>query len=187
MIKKIAGEQWKTIALNGHPTGSRKYAISSSGKAASFTNDLHEDGKLLKGSVTGGYKTLNLHYNEQNLTIYLHREVAKSFCKKKSARYKFVIHLNHNKTDNQYRNLQWATAEEMSDHQQNSPLKLAYKKHQAETISGSKLDARKVRMIKNLINNPKLKLSYKQIAEKYSISEMSVYRIKRGENWSHIN
>ena len=95
-----------------------------------------EDGKILKGSLTSGYRTLNLHLEDGNGTIYLHREIAKLFCKKTSPKYKYVIHLNHKKEDNNYTNLKWATLEEMSDHQQNSPQKIAYKKQQANKTVG---------------------------------------------------
>jgi DNA-binding Xre family transcriptional regulator len=34
--------------------------------------------------------------------------------------------------------------------------------------------------------DPKRKLTYKQLAEKYGVSEMTLYRIKSGENWGRI-
>ena len=74
----------------------------------------------------------------------------------------------------------------MSDHQQKSPLKIAYKKEQANKSVGLKLTASKVKAIKDAISNPKRKLTYKQMAAKYDVSEMTLYRIKSGENWSHI-
>ena len=118
MIKKIAGETWKPLKISGHKSIRRKYSISSSGRAASYTTTLDEDGKILNGSLTSGYRTLNLHLENGNGTIYLHREIARLFCKRKSPKYKFVIHINHKKEDNRFTNLQWATLQEMSDHQQ---------------------------------------------------------------------
>ena len=59
-----------------------KYALSSHGRAASYKEDILEDGKLLEGSLTSGYKTLNLHVDGTNGTIYFHREIAKLFNKK---------------------------------------------------------------------------------------------------------
>ena len=56
-------------------------------------------------------------------TIYLYREVARLFCKKSSPKHKYVIHRNHKKNDNGYKNLKWATLEEVSSHQQGSPQK----------------------------------------------------------------
>ena len=186
MINKIAGEVWKSLKISGHANVRRKYAISSHGRAASFTADVHKDGKILQGSLTSGYRTLNLHLDGGNGTIYLHREIARLFCKKTSAKHKYVIHVNHKKDDNKYTNLKWATLQEMSDHQQKSPLKIAYKKQQASRTTGLKLTASKVKAIKDAINNPKRKLTYKQMAAKYNVSEMTLYRIRSGENWSHV-
>ena len=186
MIKKIPGETWKQLQFSGHKQLRKKYAVSSAGRAASFSSDINEDGKILNGSLTSGYRTLNLHLEEGNGTIYLHREIAKLFCKKPSPKYKFVIHVNHKKEDNNFKNLKWATLEEVGTHQQNSPQKIAYKKRQASKTEGLKLNVVKVKAIKEAINNPKRKLTYKQMAEKYDVSEMTLYRIKSGENWSKV-
>ena len=186
MIKKIPGETWKQLQFSGHKQLRKKYAVSSAGRAASYSSDINEDGKILNGSLTSGYRTLNLHLEEGNGTIYLHREIAKLFCKKPSNKYKFVIHVNHRKEDNSFKNLKWATLEEVGTHQQNSPQKIAYKKRQANKTEGLKLNVIKVKAIKEAINNPKRKLTYKQMAEKYDVSEMTLYRIKSGENWSKV-
>jgi hypothetical protein len=186
MIKKNAGEIWKQIQFSGYKLLRRKYAISNLGRAASYSEDVEKDGKLLSGSLTSGYRTLNLHVDSGNGTIYLHREVAKLFCTKKSPKQKFVIHRNHKKTDNNYNNLEWATMAEASAHQQKSPEKQAYKKKQASRTSGLKLTAAQVKTIKEAISNPKRKLTYKKMAEKYGVSEMTVYRIKSGENWGKV-
>lgn len=186
MIKKIPGETWKQLQFSGHKQLRKKYAVSSAGRAASYTKDVNEDGKILNGSLTSGYRTLNLHLQEGNGTIYLHREIAKLFCKKPSPKYKFVIHLNHKKEDNNYTNLKWATMDEVGSHQQNSPEKIAYKKRQANKTVGLKLNINQVKAIKEAINNPKRKLTYKQMAAKYKVSEMTLYRIKSGENWGKV-
>ena len=186
MIKKIPGETWKQLQFNGHKQLRKKYAVSSLGRAASYTSDVTEDGKILNGSLTSGYRTLNLHLEEGNGTIYLHREIARLFCKKTSPKYKFVIHINHKKEDNNFKNLKWATMEEVGTHQQNSPQKIAYKKRQANKTEGLKLNVTKVRAIKEAIKNPRRKLTYKQMAQKYDVSEMTLYRIKSGENWSKV-
>ena len=186
MIKKISGEIWKPIQFTGHKTLRKKYAVSSLGRAASFSENVTEDGKLLTGSVTSGYRTLNLHVNGGNGTIYIHREVARQFCKKASPKHKYVIHVNHKKKDNGYKNLKWAKLDEVSSHQQFSPEKIAYKKRQANQTEGLKLNAVQVKAIKEMIKNPKRKLTYKQIAAKYKVSEMTLYRIKSGENWGRV-
>jgi DNA invertase Pin-like site-specific DNA recombinase len=74
----------------------------------------------------------------------------------------------------------------VSSHQQASPEKIAYKKRQANRTEGLKLNATQVKVIKEMIKNPKRKLTYKQIATKYKVSEMTLYRIKSGENWGKV-
>lgn len=186
MIKKITGEVWKNLQFPGWKELRKKYAVSSHGRVASYTDDVHEDGKLLNGSLTTGYKSLNLHRPNSKGTIYIHREVAKLFSKKPGPKHKFVIHVNHNKLDNRSANLKWATQEDVAAHQQKSPAKIAYKKVQASRSNGLKLNANQVKAIKKLLSDPKRKQTFRQLAEKYAVSEMTLYRIKSGENWGKV-
>lgn len=186
MIKKNNGELWKQLQFKGWKQLRKKYAISSHGRAASYTDDVVKDGKLLDGSLTSGYKTLNLHVDGNNGTIYFHREVARLFNTKGSPKDKFVIHLNHDKKDNNSKNLKWASQKDVSTHQQKSPDKIAYKKVQNSRTKGLKLSLAQVKAIKISIDSPRRKLTFKQIADKYKVSEMTIYRIKSGENWSNV-
>ncbi len=186
MIKKHPGETWKQILFNGHKQFRKKYAVSSHGRAASYHADVEKDGKLLSGSTTSGYRTLNLHVKGGNGTIYIHREVARLFCRKPSPRYRYVIHVNHKKKDNHFKNLQWATLDTVSTHQQKSPEKIAYKIRQANKTVGLKLNAGQVKTIKHILNDPRRGITYKQLAARYSVSEMTLYRIRSGENWGRI-
>jgi NUMOD4 motif len=189
MIRKIPGEQWKQVQFSGWKQLRKKYAVSNTGRCCSYYQDPVDDGKLLNGSLTTGYRTLNLHRPDDKGTIYIHREIAKLFLKKSSPRCKYVIHLNHNKTDNKAVNLKWATLEEMAAHQQKSPQKIAYKKLQKErsaTQKGLKLSPVQVKTIKKIIQDPNRSVTYKQLAKKYNVSEMTLYRIRSGENWSGV-
>jgi hypothetical protein len=186
MIKKIPGEEWKPLQFPGWKQLRKKYALSSFGRIASFSDDIHKDGKLLEGSLTTGYKTLNLHRPGNNGTLYIHREIARLFLKRPAAKYRYVIHGNHNKLDNSVKNLQWATLAEMIEHQQNSPAKIAYKKVQANRKVGLKLSAEQVKGIKRVLNNKNRNMTIRQLAEKYGVSEMTMYRIKSGENWGRV-
>jgi hypothetical protein len=186
MIKKIPGESWKPLVFPGWKQLRKKYALSSSGRVASYYDNVHADGKLLNGSVTTGYKTLNLHRPGNKGTLYLHREIARMFVKKTSPKNKYVIHLNHNKTDNTSKNLKWVSLEEMIEHQQNSPAKRAYKKIQASRSVGLKLTVNQVKSIKKTLSSRNRQLTIKKLADKFGVSEMTLYRIKSGENWSRV-
>jgi len=186
MIKKLAGEAWKPLLFSGSKELRNWYAVSSHGRIASFKEEVLKDGKLLNGSLTTGYRTLNLHRPGHKGTLYIHREIAKLFLKRPSAKHKYVIHKNHNKLDNSVKNLEWATLERMIQHQQKSPAKVAYKKRQANREVGLKLTARQVRRIKDLLNKKTRKMTIRQLADQYNVSEMTMYRIKSGENWGRI-
>jgi predicted DNA binding CopG/RHH family protein len=186
MIKKIQGENWKPLEFTGWKQLRKKYALSNSGRMVSYRENILEDGKLLNGSLTTGYKTLNLHRPGNNGTLYLHREIARLFNRKNSPKHKYVIHLNHNKTDNSFKNLKWVTLEEMIAHQQHSPAKVAYKKVQANRAVGLKLTASQVKSIKKTLSSRNRQLTIKKLADKYGVSEMTMYRIKSGENWGRI-
>ena len=186
MIKKLAGEVWKPLVFSGWKHLRNRYAVSSTGRIASYKKDVLKDGKLLSGSLTTGYRTLNLHRPNNKGTLYIHREMAKIFLKKISPNYKYVIHRNHKKLDNNIRNLRWATLEQMIGHQQDSPAKIAYKEKQANRTEGLKLTATQVRKIKTRLSNKHRNITIKQLAQHYGVSEMTMYRIKSGENWARI-
>ena len=186
MIKKLPGELWKPLVFSGSRELRNYYAVSSFGRIASYKEDILRDGKLLNGSLTTGYRTLNLHRPGHKGTLYIHREMARLFLKKPSSKHKYVIHRNHNKLDNSVKNLEWATLQEMIGHQQRSPAKVAYKKRQATREVGLKLTATQVRRIKDLLHNKNRRVTIKQLADKYNVSEMTMYRIKSGENWGRV-
>lgn len=186
MIKKINGETWKQLKFSGWNQLRNKYALSSQGRIASYKKEVLEDGKLLNGSFTTGYRTLNLHRPDSKGTLYIHREIAKLFLSKPSPKHRYVVHINHNKLDNHQKNLKWATLEEMIRHQQKSPAKIAYKKVQANRTVGLKLRATQVKRIKDTLKDPKRRITIRRLAEQYGISEMTIYRIKSGENWGRV-
>lgn len=186
MIKKIAGETWKQLLFSGWRQLRNRYAVSSAGRIASYKKDVLNDGKILSGSLTTGYRTLNLHRPDNKGTLYLHREMAKLFFPKPAATHKYVIHRNHNKLDNNIKNLRWATLKQMITHQQGSPAKIAYKEKQANKTEGLKLTATQVKKIKTILNNKNRKITIRQLAKNYDVSEMTMYRIKSGENWGRI-
>src|SRR5215212_9528556 len=172
MIKKLPGEVWKPLVFKGSKELRNRYAVSSAGRIASYKEDPLTDGKLLNGSLTTGYRTLNLHRPGHKGTLYIHRELAKLFLKRPSIRHKYVIHKNHNKLDNSVKNLAWSTLDEMILHQQKSPAKIAYKKRQATREIGLKLNATQVKKIKEQLGNEKRKITIRQLADKYAVSEM---------------
>ncbi|MBL7731066.1 MAG: HNH endonuclease [Chitinophagaceae bacterium] len=186
MVNKLAGETWKQLIFPGWRQLRNKYAVSDKGRIASYKKDILKEGKILSGSLTTGYRTLNLHRPDNKGTLYLHREMAKLFLKKPSPLHKYVIHKNHKKLDNNIRNLQWVTLDQMIQHQQGSPAKIAYKEKQANRTEGLKLTASQVKKIKGILSTKNRNITIRQLAINYGVSEMTMYRIKSGENWGRI-
>jgi hypothetical protein len=186
MIKPLKNEKWKELRM---PKGALRfrYAVSNLGRIASFSKNI-KDGKILKGTTIGGYPTLNIKPFGENKTYYIHKLVAENFLKKKGRKQQYVIHKNHDKLNNKSNNLKWADKDEMHKHQQKSPLVIKSREERMNRpiYEGHKLTAKSVKQIKKQIFNPNRRLTMREIAEKYGISEMQLYRIKSGENWGHV-
>ena len=73
------------------------------GPGCKFFWNIERTEKFLTDSITSGYRTLNLHIDGGNGTIYIHREVAKCFARSLLPSTKFVIHVNHKKKDNSFK------------------------------------------------------------------------------------
>jgi hypothetical protein len=177
-------EIWKPILIEGKKPNV-PYMISNHGRF----------GVLIDGEVqvrsfkpTAGIYRFNTRQNGRNKAIFLYKEVAKAFLKKPSPKHNFIIHKDHDYLNDHADNLKWATREEHRQHTTNSPRSVLARQRKAITKSrhSKVLDEKKVTALKKMIWDPKRKLSYKQLAEKFGVSEMQIYRIKTGEFWYHI-
>lgn len=185
-MRTYPNEKWKELELNTNALR-LKYAVSNHGRIVSY-NDNIENGKVLKGGILGGYPTFVCRPFGKSQTFYIHKLVAQAFLKEKNEDETFVIHLDYNKTNNHVDNLKWASKEVMQSHQQKSPfvLQSREKRKLIKPTKGHKLTSTDVIRIKRKIFDPNRKTRMKMIAKQFGISEMQLYRIKSGENWSHI-
>lgn len=179
-------ETWKQItSLKGKTT--RKYAVSSHGRLASYDEDIHTK-LILKPHLNSGFPLISVNCNGKSTALFVHHAVAEAFLKKRNARCSHVIHLDHNKSNNDVSNLKWVTQKEQIEHNKQSPKVLqaiARKIHTGATAK--KLNEKKVMQLKKELWDPKRKLTLKKLAEKYGIAEMNLYRIKNGEMWFHVH
>lgn len=179
------GEEWKEVDF-GEVKPQKKYLVSNFGRIVSYTDD-PSFARPIKLASIGGYLSFNIRYKGKRKTFYAHRLVAEHFMQKISHEQKIVIHKDHNKSNNNINNLQWATIQEKSKHQENSPrvIEARLVKRSSNQI-GHKLTSTDVIRIKKKIWDPNRKTRMKMIAKQFGISEMQLYRIRSGENWSHI-
>ncbi len=181
MIRLKSNEVWMEILFNIKGMRNR-YAVSNQGRVASFKGEFLK-GSLLSGTVNNGYLSLKIKPGGRDVQMMIHRLVADAFLHRKRRSQDYVIHLNFNKSDNREKNLRWVDKLEMERHQQKNPRVI--RSRNARKTVGHKLNIAKVKEIKRKIKNPGT-LTMKAIAKKYRISEMQLYRIKRGENWNHV-
>jgi hypothetical protein len=172
----------KCVSVRGYKgADGQRYAISNFGRAIAYWDDF-DFGYFLRYSYIGKYPGVNLRKNGKGKAFFIHRLVAEHFCKRPSGSYKYVIHLDYQKENNNYKNLKWVTRETWGAHMLEDPN---YKKTRAEyTGRGHKLTIARVKMIKRKLKEGKTLM--KVIAAQYGISEMQLYRIKVGINWAHV-
>lgn len=177
-------EIWKAITIDGKKP-KVPYMISNHGRFGVMAGGKVE---VRTFKPTAGTYRYNTRQNGKNKAIFLTKEVAKAFLPKPSPKYKFIIHKDHNYLNDRVSNLKWATSEEHRAHTTNSPNSiLAREKKAIVTSSHSKvLNEKSVKQLKEMIWDPKRKISFKQLAEKFGVSEMQIYRIKSGEFWYHV-
>jgi hypothetical protein len=186
MIRFYPQEEWKQLDFEKDALR-YNYMISNFGRILSYTDDPKE-GRLLKGSLLGGYPTFVCRPFGKAKTFYIHKLVAEYFMEKENEEQTYVIHLDYNKTNNYEENLRWATKREMEVHQQDSPhvKRSRAERKDRKPQKGHKLTSTDVMRIKKKIFDPNRRTRLKIIAKQFGISEMQLYRIKSGENWSHV-
>jgi len=182
----IDKEVWKPVVhLRGQDL--KKYLVSSHGRLASYKDNIN-DKFILKLHSNGGFQTIKISVDGKGTALFAHHAVGHTFLKKKNPKCISLIHLDYDKANNVISNLKWVTKADQIEHNKKNPVVIestARKVYTGETAR--KLNEKKVIALKKEIWNPKRKLTFKQLAEKYGIAEMNLYRIKNGEMWFHVH
>jgi len=169
------------------------YAISNFGRIVSFKDKI-EEGRLLKNSVSQGYNVFRYKIyapGERIKTkhLFISKLVAEYFIPKTSEDQEHVLHLDFNKRNDFVGNLKWATTAERREHIKKSPYVIEAKKKLVQIRingDGNKLTTTQVIWLKKKLLDPNRKTRLKILAKRFNISEMTLHRIRTGENWGHI-
>ncbi|WP_188766532.1 HNH endonuclease [Emticicia aquatilis] len=184
-------EIWREFKPEG---AKRRYMASNLGRVASFYEDLHKDGYILKltksNPISGLRIALKMYYKGdrlsrrgepisevKNISYPVHNIIAELFLDKPTEDQVQVIHIDHDKFNNEVSNLRWATKNEAWKHFKSS-------EHYKPPQKGPKLTIDRVRLIKRKILEGKTKQSL--LAKQFGLSEMGIYRIKTGKLWAHV-
>ena len=182
-VVKLRNEEWKTLRKDDWVDGAY-YLVSNYGRVISSKDAENE--KLLKPYKVAGYHYFMTKTKEgKNVLVYIHRAVAELFLEQPEDK-PFVIHKNFDKLNNEVENLMWVNRKELTAHNANNPLVIKGKEKKRKNPAYSKLNEAKVKLLKRKIFDPNRKTRLRLIAKQFGISEMQLYRIKSGENWSHV-
>lgn len=158
-----------------------RYEISNFGRLRSFQGS--KDGKSIKGSVIQGYRSLNVRLPKgKSFNRYIHKLVAEGFVNKPSDEHKYVIHLDFDKQNNHFENLEWVTKGGMIEHNRHNPAVI--NRRIPTHTKNYKLTETKVRLIKKMLKSDSTRL--KMIAKQFGITHTQLNRIRSGENWSRV-
>ena len=191
MLRFFATEIFKEISFDGKLQ--LRYAISNFGRLVSY-KDKPELGQFVKGTTTEGYrifryKIRDTENNIKNRHYFYYRLVAEYFIAKTSEEEIYVLHLDRNRANDYVGNLRWATKAQMLEHRKTSPLVIEAKQKLIQNrinSDGNKLTTTQVMWLKKKLLDPKRKTRLKILAKKFGVSEMTLHRIRTGENWGHI-
>ncbi|MDI9366341.1 MAG: HNH endonuclease [Flavobacterium sp.] len=188
LLKLFVGE---TVKIIDEPFKLKKYAITNFGRLISYQSSI-EDGTIIDGSIhKEGYKIWRYKINNQHKHKLIHRLVAECFLQKPTEAHKFVIHLDHNKLNNNVRNLQWATQEDVTLHSGTNETVIQQRRNITANYMkrgrGTKLTTGKVLLLKRILKEPNNPTRKRLIAKQFGISPMQLFRIQTGENWGWLN
>tara|TARA_R110002072_G_scaffold254433_4_gene413319 strand:- start:2186 stop:2734 length:549 start_codon:yes stop_codon:yes gene_type:complete len=180
-MKLYRNEQWKLFEKENYHTEKEKIYVSNYGRVKKEISE--NKYKLLKIGHINNFETFTYPKNgsKKRGNFYVHRAVGLLFLDKNDDE-KFVIHLNHDLTDNFYQNLKWVNQKELTKHQISNPKRV----EKFGIKPGAKLTEGKVRIIKKKLLDPNRKTRLRIIASQFGVSTMQLYRIKSGENWGEI-
>lgn len=174
-LRKLEDEVWAELSYTDF-----KYEVSNYGRVKSYYGK-KPDGKILNPSKIGGFKVVSLRYQGHSKHFLVHKLVAEFFVPKEKEDQTVVIHLDWNKTNNHYSNLQWSTKAESYKRMHIRLQEI--RKSKGRVVTYSKLKPDEVVLIKNMLVRG---VRQKVIAKMFCVSEMQITRIKRGDNWANI-
>ncbi len=174
-LRKIDDEIWKELTFTD-----KKYEISNYGRIKSYCYD-KQNGRIVKLGNIKGFYNVSLRVNGKKKSYLVHKLTAEYFVAKTAENQDVVIHLDWNKQNNYFSNLQWVTKDE-SYKRMHKVLQEARKKA-GKVVTSSKLSTEDVAFIKGMLEKG---VKQNIIAKLFCVSEMQISRIARKENWAEI-
>lgn len=160
--------------IKTHPN----YYITCCGKVFSIKNNIY-----LKPRIhTKGYLRVCLRNDNKSKDFYIHRLVAKYYIKNPN-NYKEINHIDNDKTNNRFKNLEWCSRSENLKHLVKS------KNHRCPMRKGNpdsckKFTKEEVLKIRELYKTNKY--SQKDLSIKFDCSESAIHNIVTYKRWNKL-
>jgi hypothetical protein len=180
-MKSYRNEQWKLFEKEDYDFEKEKIYISNYGRVKKEISE--NEYKLIRIGTINNFETFSYPKKgtKKRRNSYVHRVIGLLFLKKEEDK-KFVIHLNHDLSDNYYKNLLWVNQKELTKHQRSNPKRIV----KFGIKPRAKLTEVRVRVIKKKLLDPNRKTRMRIIAKQFGVTTMQLYRIKSGENWGEV-
>ena len=183
-VKSFWNEKWVKVPTK-HETGTVFYMVSNHGRIKSVVKTTGVE-KLIKGSTDNrGFSVVNIRLADNKRGhFYPHKVIAEHFIPKpKGEGYDYIIHLDRDKKNNNWRNMKWVTQRQLFDDQKERGVGI-YSREKQENAKHVKMTETKVALLKKRILEGKTK--WRVLAKSFGITETQLRRIERGENWGHV-
>jgi hypothetical protein len=155
------------------------YKISPEGNVLSLNYSGGKSSRILKFGTSRDYLNVTLYKDKKPITVKPHRLVAALFCNNPDNKAE-VNHIDGNKLNNNYKNLEWVSSSENQRH--------AYDILKVESARGSKHGMSKLTefQVLEIYALIKSKTPYSEIVTMFDISKATITNIKTGLTWGHI-
>lgn len=131
-------------------------------------------GRPMKTRVLRKYESVGLKQDNRSTTFRVHRLVAEHFCKRKNGQ-DIVNHIDQNRLNNVYTNLEWCTQKENIHHAMKSETWTRGENHGC-----SKLTAEQVKYIRTC------GIGGYVLSKQMRVSYANIKRIRSYKIWKHI-
>lgn len=178
----MAKEKW--IDIKGYEG---RYQISNQGRVKSLSREFQisfeKKARSVRGKIlnmtpnTNGYLRVFLSKHSQVKTHYVHRLVAQHFCPQGIGQVE-VNHINGDKLNNSVDNLEWCTKHENLHH--------AFDNNLCKWGEQSNLRSLTEKQVHEIRREIFKGVKVSEIANKFLVSESTIFRIKSGKTWSRL-
>lgn len=163
--------------------GFEDYSVSNHGRVRrDVTSRNHTAGKILKPYDRGkiGYLWVQLSKNKVKFRFPVHRLVLSAFVGPQPSHGYECNHKDGNKSNNFYKNIEWATHSENMAHAHRNGFARGRRGAKSNL---SKLKSGEVWLIKRILSSGAPIFKFK-IAEMFGVHKRTIYRIQSGDTWA---